>query len=199
MKAALLAAGAESVGPLEARTREPHWGRKFGDGSRYDPAGLGLHPPRPAPQKADAKEQEKWWADLRQAGARDTFGYTVAAEPGRKRPPTTWGIVVTKMKFIYQELFMDLGADVRAADYAASKDVSFVWAKVRRTIAGGDADLPATAAKVLTGGTTTRSRKRLDAASEQQVVYERVLESPWLVALSELGDASRSCWRTSTC
>ena len=37
-------------------------------------------------------------------------------------------------------------------------------------IAGGDADLPATAAKVLTGGTTTRSRKLLDAASEQQVV-----------------------------
>ncbi|KAK7232951.1 DNA-binding transcription factor [Aureococcus anophagefferens] len=131
--------GTEAVQALSSEEDEPHFRGKFGDGARYDPAGLGLHGTDRAAQDVD-DDDEAWWTDLRVAGARDHFYFSVAEEPGRRRPPTATAIVITKFKFVWQELFMDLSSDVRAADYAATHNLRWQWARCSRIFLTGNAD-----------------------------------------------------------
>ncbi|KAH8078838.1 DNA-binding transcription factor [Aureococcus anophagefferens] len=130
--------GTEAVQALSSEEDEPHFRGKFGDGARYDPAGLGLHGTDRAAQDVD-DDDEAWWTDLRVAGARDHFYFSVAEEPGR-RPPAAAAIVITKFKFVWQELFMDLSSDVRAADYAATHNLRWQWARCSRIFLTGNAD-----------------------------------------------------------
>ncbi|KAH8062132.1 DNA-binding transcription factor [Aureococcus anophagefferens] len=129
--------GHRAVQALSSEEDEPHFRGKFGDGATT--AGLGLHGTDRAAQDVD-DDDEAWWTDLRVAGARDHFYFSVAEEPGRRRPPTATAIVITKFKFVWQELFMDLSSDVRAADYAATHNLRWQWARCSRIFLTGNAD-----------------------------------------------------------